>query len=145
MSRDWDDKEGPLQGPSPVDELERRVRAVLERLDPDTAAVMEVQGRRELDRRAAARQHHADVRDASHAVASAYFEKSGPAEAQAARQRIDRARAQLAAHPTRWEGREHMSEDEQAAWHAQAWPEHLEVPQQREHLDDYVQEHTNDR
>lgn len=131
MSRDWADKEGPLQDSSPVDDLERRVRAVLERLDPDTAAVMQVQGRRELDRRAAARQHHTDTRDASHAVASAYFEKSGPAEAQAARQRIDRARAQLAAQPTRWEGREHMTDDERAAWQREAWPDLAAVPQQR--------------
>ena len=133
MSRQWQDKESPLEDPSPVDELERRVRAVLARLEPDTAAVMEVQGRRELDRRAAARQHHADIRDASHAVHSAYYEKSGPAEAQAARQRIDRARAQLAAQPTRWEGQQHMTDDDIAAWQREAWPSHLDaqIPQQR--------------
>lgn len=137
MSRQWQDKEGPLQDPSPIDELDRRVRAVLARLDPDAAAVMQVQGRRELDRRAAARQHHADIRDASHAVAAAYFEQSGPAEAQAARQRIDRARAQLAAQPTRWEGREHMTDDDRAAWQREAWPD---LPQQRTNDDTDVQE-----
>lgn len=128
MSRRWQDKEGSLSD----DDIDARVHRVLERLDPEAAAVLQVQGRREFDRRAAARQHHADVRDASHAVHSAYFEKSGPAEAQAARQRIDRARAQLAAQSTRWEGREHMSDEERAAWLREAWPDHLtDVPQQR--------------
>lgn len=105
------------------DDIDTRVHRVLARLDPDAAAAMQVQGRRELDRRAAARQHHTDVRDASHAVASAYFEKSGPAEAQAARQRIDRARAQLAAQPTRWAGREHMTPDQVEDWQHDAWPD----------------------
>lgn len=142
MSRDWADKEGPLRGPHPDPrvELDRRVQRVLERLDPDAALVMRVQGRREFERMAEARQRRIDARKSSHDI-SAAMPVRDPMRLMGFPSRAERIAAANRPVDGQWPGRNHMTDTEHAAWIRDAWPDLDELlPQQRDHDD--AQEHT---
>lgn len=132
MSRDWSDKDGPLMDPSPLDELDRRIKAILARLDPDTRTVMNVQGRREFERLADARQRRIDARESSHAISEAMPVRDAW---RGIGQRRSRAQEIESANRVRdgdWPGREHMTDDELSEWEHDAYPDLDELlPQQR--------------
>lgn len=129
-SRDWSDRDASFTDWE--HDLDDRIHAILGRLSPGARVATAQEGRREFERRAADRQHRADMVDASHEVSAGYFARGGPAEAQAARQRIDRARQRAAQHPgSGWVGQEHMTDDELADWRAHAWPNDVQLPWQR--------------
>ena len=118
MSRDWSEKEGPLS-----DDLDRRVRAVLERLDPDAAAVMRVQGKRQFEELAEMRQRRIDTRESSHAISEAIrplnkWRLMGHRPRTRAEEIADANRPR----PGQWPGRNNMTDEESAEWESRAWP-----------------------
>ena len=127
--------------PSPLDELDRRIKAILARLDPDTALVMRVQGRREMERLADARQRRIDARESSHAISEAMPVRDAWRGIGRPRSRAQEIEAANRPRDGQWEGRDHMTDDEWEAWQHDAWPDLDEqVPQQRS--DEPVQEQT---
>lgn len=140
MARDWSDKEGPLTDTHPESDIDRRVRRVLERLDPDAALVMRVQGRREFERLAEDRQRRIDARESSHDI-SAAMPVRDPMRLMGHPSRAQRIAAANRHVDGQWPGRSHMSDTEHATWARQAWPDLDELlPQQRDHGDG--QEHS---
>lgn len=141
MSRDWSDKDGPLMDPSPLDELDRRIKAILARLDPDTRTVMKVQGRREFERLAELRQRRIDARESSQAISEAMPVRDAWRGIGQRRSRAQEIESANRPREGQWEGRDHMTEQEFEAWQHDAWPDLDEqVPQQRTDNNTDVQE-----
>lgn len=89
--RTWDDPGGPMVEPPPDEEIGRRARAIIDRLDAQTRRVMEIQGRRVSDRLAREATERGDRISASHAVSAAHRWGERPRP----RDEVDRARASV--------------------------------------------------